>query len=1051
MKKVIPVLLAFALVISLLSSKMFVTNVHANDALNAAHITRTEQLIISDTTDSQSNESEGWAWDKNTNTLTLDNVDFSVSNEESTLLLKTSVTIVLIGSNTIENSCSSKSMSVGIESTNGNLVFSGDGSLTVSGGKTELISWGIFVDSHSDMTINSGTITAMGGYASGTYSDASGIRVKGQLKINGGTVFATGGTACNSSVVNIYGIDRVQLFSSAGITSSNSNIVIAGGTLIATGGIGGVEEFAGAAIVGHISLENSAILEEPINGRIETIQSNNGKMPDSVLDSSGKIAKKVVIQDSSSTQVNPNAPSSEPVSGLKLVSSTPVNGARDVVDDTLSVTFNTTINSNLNWSAGTIQIRDYASDRTVLTIDNEEFYKLSGYVSDATLTIPYALSNLTAGKHYYVLVDKDLIWAATANTDGSISRFDGFEDYEFHFVISPAKTPTETETKTLPFRGTIINIGWNWDYFSGDARTKSANMNLALAALALSAEDESPANTIETMKTLGFTSVDNIGKDTYDNYIEPYYYDNSDYNRPALVIGSTRKIIDGKEKTIIALAIRGTKTWKDGLTDIAAADNAFTPSIDSTYDTLTYYIKSHYPDLKKEDTILFITGHSLGGGVAGGLALRTDSLANRGNTFVYTFASPNYRTSGYKSSDYENVINYINGDDIVPMLPIATGPNSKVGRNVKYSIYTLSTEERKRWQQAYSLLTDKTPNQSPFDVYQNHIVETYMAFLLSDVSLSTVSNYFNVVGIHCPVDVKVYNSNGSLMSSVTNGKISYSSDTEVLVYVDGDEKYVIMPTETEYRIELSGTDIGTMQYVVQKICAETGEAKTEKDFSNIPLYFGKQIVNEVGGSTEVAGTRLFVLDEKGNPAQEIIGVVRESNVNRFADVLSNAYYYDAVMWALENNVTTGTSDTTFSPDSTCTRAQVVTFLWRAMNRPAPSSTMNPFEDVKAGQYYTDAVLWAIEKGITIGTSSTTFSPNNTCTNAEILTFIWRCLGEPGLNGSGVHWYFDALNWAISKSLLKDTNAATTIEDNCPRRDVVTFLYRALTGTTDTVY
>ena len=101
-----------------------------------------------------------------------------------------------------------------------------------------------------------------------------------------------------------------------------------------------------------------------------------------------------------------------------------------------------------------------------------------------------------------------------------------------------------------------------------------------------------------------------------------------------------------------------------------------------------------------------------------------------------------------------------------------------------------------------------------------------------------------------------------------------------------------------------------------------------------------------------------------------------SDIVTFTDVPANAYYADAVTWTVRNGVTKGTTETTFSPNASCTRAQAVTFLWRAAGSPEPASTRNPFTDVKSDAYYYKAVLWALEKGITVGTTATTFSPNN---------------------------------------------------------------------------
>ena len=116
-----------------------------------------------------------------------------------------------------------------------------------------------------------------------------------------------------------------------------------------------------------------------------------------------------------------------------------------------------------------------------------------------------------------------------------------------------------------------------------------------------------------------------------------------------------------------------------------------------------------------------------------------------------------------------------------------------------------------------------------------------------------------------------------------------------------------------------------------------------------------------------------------------VEITEDPDLLTFTDVPASAYYYDAVYWAVENGVTNGTSATTFSPDASCTRAQMVTFLWRAAGSPEPESTVNPFTDVSASAYYYDAVLWAVEQGITNGTSATTFGPDATVTRGQTVT------------------------------------------------------------------
>lgn len=173
----------------------------------------------------------------------------------------------------------------------------------------------------------------------------------------------------------------------------------------------------------------------------------------------------------------------------------------------------------------------------------------------------------------------------------------------------------------------------------------------------------------------------------------------------------------------------------------------------------------------------------------------------------------------------------------------------------------------------------------------------------------------------------------------------------------------------------------------------------------------------------------------------------------FVDVATGSYYEDAVDWAVENGITKGTDDTHFSPDGICTRAQAVTFLWRAAGSPKPETRAMPFTDVPVGSYYYDAVLWAVENGITKGTSDTTFSPNMTCSRAQIVAFLWRSEKSPAAGTANPFadvksdaYYADAVLWAVKENITKGTTS-TTFSPNagCTRAQIVTFLYRAYQG------
>ena len=171
----------------------------------------------------------------------------------------------------------------------------------------------------------------------------------------------------------------------------------------------------------------------------------------------------------------------------------------------------------------------------------------------------------------------------------------------------------------------------------------------------------------------------------------------------------------------------------------------------------------------------------------------------------------------------------------------------------------------------------------------------------------------------------------------------------------------------------------------------------------------------------------------------------------FQDVPRGEYYTEPVGWALRKGITNGTSSVDFSPMADCTRGQVVTFLWRAAGEPKPTSTRNPFSDVKPSDYYYNAVLWAVEKGITNGTSPTTFSPNSPCTRGQVVTFLWRYAGMPKTSGSNPfsdvktgEYYYDAVLWASGKNVTNGTSPTTFSPNNtCTRGQIVTFLYRAI--------
>ena len=228
-----------------------------------------------------------------------------------------------------------------------------------------------------------------------------------------------------------------------------------------------------------------------------------------------------------------------------------------------------------------------------------------------------------------------------------------------------------------------------------------------------------------------------------------------------------------------------------------------------------------------------------------------------------------------------------------------------------------------------------------------------------------------------------------------------------------------------------GKTLSWAQYYSDGSVSRAQSAKAALSDCQPILWHGKMLWYVTENSTPV----FYTLDDRG--IEEII-------LNPFLDLRRDAYYYDAVLWAYKNKITSGTTDTTFSPGDTCTRAQVVTFLWRAMGEPKPENYYNPygnpFVDMSWSDYYYSAVLWAVEQGITTGTDATHFSPDQTCTRAHALTFLSRCLGNPV---GGADWAEQAENWARSYGLLAGLDSGYTVGDNCPRSETVYYLWKAL--------
>ena len=289
-------------------------------------------------------------------------------------------------------------------------------------------------------------------------------------------------------------------------------------------------------------------------------------------------------------------------------------------------------------------------------------------------------------------------------------------------------------------------------------------------------------------------------------------------------------------------------------------------------------------------------------------------------------------------------------------------------------------------------------------------------------------------------------SGDDLRSTITGEDVYYIRDT---MRPQDLNIYNYIPPVPSYLITLPDPDNGTVtadrttaRQGTEVILTVTPDRGYEVGSVTVTDFFG----NAVDITRNSDGTYSFVMPYS-QVTVSITFAAEEPIV--FTDVPEGAYYYNPVYWAVENGITDGTSETEFSPGRTVTRGEMVTFLWRAAGSPEPTTTVNPFEDVAGSAYYYDAVLWAVEQGITDGTSETEFSPSRTLTRAEAVTFLWRAADRPTAAGNGFAdvdeeaYYYTADLWAVGNGVT-DGTSDTTFDPafSCTRAQAVTFLYRA---------
>lgn len=317
--------------------------------------------------------------------------------------------------------------------------------------------------------------------------------------------------------------------------------------------------------------------------------------------------------------------------------------------------------------------------------------------------------------------------------------------------------------------------------------------------------------------------------------------------------------------------------------------------------------------------------------------------------------------------------------------------------------------------------------------------------IMTSATTSIEGNYSNAVKASKPSSYV-----GAYGNTVANGKIT------VLYLRPAYSKKATPPSEATVATDKKAYELGeSVRITASAVNASSFALTVKRDGNDTPLHLKDNWpgTGEVYTPTESGEYTVYItaVNDSGTTEASCTFTVNQPPELTFTDVSVKAYYAEAVKWASENDITNGTGKYAFSPDNVCTRAQAVTFLWRASGCPMPQSTVVSFDDVDPEKYYFEAVQWAFEQGITDGTSATSFSPNAECTRAHIVTFIYRMhnahsenTDTPFVDVAEGAYYAGAVAWAVSKGITNGSSHTTfSPSDSCTRAQIVTFLYRDL--------
>lgn len=829
------------------------------------------------------------------------------------------------------------------------------------------------------------------------------------------------------------------------------------------------------------------------------------------------------------TGTPPTEPS-EPTDELKLVSTSPASDATVTEDDSLVLTFNQELSKNLNWTKGSIYIKNYNTDETALKIDSARFYALGGTVNGKTLTVPGVFVGLRTGK-YYVSVDADVITNASGKTFAGIKK----GTLSFDVVFSPYDTNWVWGKDNYRFPN-------NSSVFGSTYYIKDSDLNDFLSAL-----DNTEIQKVASMWAIGESEQEQVRNLKANRFkktvgscygmaltaalfkagiLEPDNY-GGDTTYGIKINDDIRSFINIFHISFALSKASGKCTGKDVQSEAIIGemwDRASKPG----HPAEPYIVFLANADADTAHAVVcygaqegaFEYTKAAGSGVSQLFSKRLLIADPNSKKETYIYIYDNYTDAIYSGNSSYNVFGYFDAslselddfthwDTDVTTIILSIGSSDKVrvtangGNAVVQNGRILSTDGL----DISAILRDIGAGNSAGS-------SAYSYILRGDADRVTLST---VDGDKLNADIQIGNYSVSVdgtLDSFTAGKNGTvnieNADDDIqldLAINDADFDFVSISGNADGDTTLSVTsnavtvsgEIADMEFTNMNRQTETSTAVVHGDLdakftlkndavvaavdkdrdgtfettldSDTAQHQFKYVINANGTHTArctlcdktITEKHVFVNGVCVCGARKTSGSIDDSshgstrpitnNRINFTDVSKTDYFYDAVLWAVENGITTGTSRTRFSPYATCTRAQAVTFLWRASGSPAPKNSRMPFEDVSPSAYYYDAVLWALEEGITTGTSSTTFSPDAVIDRAQAVTLLHRANGAPSVTGRTAFtdvpqtaYYANAVKWAVDHEITTGTSAAAFSPNaSCTRAQIVAFLYRAYRG------